>query len=392
MTRILFIFVLLFAAVYLGITLHDNPGFVLIHLGHWTIETSLLVGLCIVVLTFFILHCLLFVCTTLLKTPRSMRQWNTNRLTHKAQSMTTKGLIEFSEGYWKKARTHLIQALPNTETPLLNYLTAARAAQKMGDSNLRDDYLRQAQQSMPEAKIAVELTQAELQLANNQSEQALATLRHLHSLTPHHPYVLKLLVKLYEQVRDWQQLLALLPSLKKYKAAPEKTYQTIEKNAYLQAIIDLEKQDQHEQIDNLFKTLPKAMRLDAELIENYTNFLIKQGRVDEANSLLQQRLRNQVEPQFIELYALLPCTEQRFAFTESLLKKNPHSQTLLYCLGYQSIELQLWGKAKHYLEQSIALHPTYKSYHQLGRLYEQLNDSAMALDSYKRGLAIITSS
>ena len=123
---------------------------------------------------------------------------------------TRKGLIEYSEGYWQKAKNHLIQALPNTDTPLLNYLTAARAAQKMGDSQLRDHYLREAQQSMPEAKIAVELTQAQLQLANHQWEQALATLRHLHDLAPQHPYVLKLLMNLYKEVRDWPQLIAIL--------------------------------------------------------------------------------------------------------------------------------------------------------------------------------------
>ena len=111
----------------------------------------------------------------------------------------------------------MIQALPNTDTPLLNYLTAARAAQKMGDSKLRDHYLREAQHSMPDAKIAVELTQAQLQLANNQWEQALATLRHLHDLAPHHPYVLKLLMNLYKEIRDWPQLIAILPDLRKNK-------------------------------------------------------------------------------------------------------------------------------------------------------------------------------
>ncbi len=115
---------------------------------------------------------------------RAFKQWNAHRLTQNAQAITRKGLIEYSEGYWQKAQNHLMQALPNADTPLLNYLTAARAAQKMGDSTLRDHYLREAQQSMPEAKIAVELTQAQLQLANNQWEQALATLRHLHDLAP----------------------------------------------------------------------------------------------------------------------------------------------------------------------------------------------------------------
>lgn len=117
-----------------------------------------------------------------------------------------------------KSKNHLIQALPNSDTPLLNYLTAARAAQNMGDNQLRDNFLREAQQSMPEAKIAVELTQAELQLSNHQWEQALATLKHLHAIAPRHPYVLMLMMRLYQEVKDWPQLIALLPNLKSIKS------------------------------------------------------------------------------------------------------------------------------------------------------------------------------
>lgn len=67
---------------------------------------------------------------------------------------------------------------------------------------------------MPEAKIAVELTQAELQLANHQWEQALATLKHLQDIAPRHPYVLKLIMQLYQEVKDWPQLITILPDLK----------------------------------------------------------------------------------------------------------------------------------------------------------------------------------
>ncbi len=34
----------------------------------------------------------------------------------------------------------------------------------------------------------------------------------------------------------------------------------------------------------------------------------------------------------------------------------------------------LWGKAKHYLEQSIELNPTPVAFIELGKLHEKLND------------------
>jgi HemY protein len=390
MIRVLCIFLVLLGSVLLGIQLHNDPGYVLIGISHWTIETTLWVAVFALLLMFIILHIVLQLIHKLSRTPQAIQTWNSRRLAQKAQAITRQGLIEYSEGYWKKAQNHLIQALPNTDTPLLNYLTAARAAQKMGDSQLRDHYLREAQQSMPEAKIAVELTQAQLQLANHQWEQALATLRHLQDLAPRHPYVLKLLMKLYEQVRDWPQLIALLPDLKRNNVVSPQEFQTLQLNAYLQAMIDAEKQNQSETVTELFNKLPKNLKDNQELISAYVQFLLKSQNYTAAEEILRRCLRKEFTPQLIELYSLLPGNDQQIIFTESLLKKQPHSAALFLCLGRQCIAQNLWGNAKQYLEQSMALTPTPAAYNELGKLYERLNDPIMACDSYKKGLKLIT--
>lgn len=390
MMRILFSFVILLGSIFLGIQLKNDPGYVLITINHWIIETTLWVSVFGLLLLFLIVHIFLQLCHKISKTPRTISTWNSHRLAHKAQEKTRKGLIEYSEGYWQKARTHLIQALPNTDTPLLNYLTAARAAQKMGDSQLRDHYLREAQQSMPEAKIAVELTQAQLQLANHQWEQALATLRHVHDLAPRHPYVLKLLMNLYQEVRDWPQLISILPNLKKNQVISNQVFEQLQQNAYLQSIIDLAKQNQPEAITDLFNSLPKPLATNPEIVGEYIRFLFKNHDYAKAETLLRNCLRKEFNPQLIELYGLLLCDENQLAFAESLLKKNPHSAALFLCLGRLCIAKHLWGKAKQYLEQSNELHPTPTAYNELGKLYEQLNDPFLAGKSYKKGLELAT--
>ena len=138
MMRVLFAFIILLGSVFLGIQLNYDPGYVLVTINHWTIESTLWVALFILIFSFILMHIFLQFCTKLSKTPGTLHKWNSRRLAHKAQVTTRRGLIEYSEGYWQKAKNHLIQALPNTDTPLLNYLTAARAAQKMGDSQLRN--------------------------------------------------------------------------------------------------------------------------------------------------------------------------------------------------------------------------------------------------------------
>ena len=390
MIRVIFIFLLLLASVWVGIYLQHDPGYVLITFHHWSIETTLCIAILGFILLFIILHTCLLLLHWIVHIPTSWHNWLTKRRIQKAQAITRQGLIEFSEGHWLEARKHLIKALPDTETPLLNYLTAARAAQETGDNKLRDDYLREAQQSMPEAKIAVELTQAQLQLANRQWEQALATLRHLQDLAPHHPYVLKLLMQLYVEVNDWPQLIHLLPLLKRNNVLSGNAYLKLEQQSYLQALIDLIKQDQSATLINFMAALPKNLVHNPELVAEYSRYLLIKNDDATAEKILHRCLNKAFDEQLIALYGQIKGDNRQLTFAESLLKTNPHSGALLLCLGHLCKKRQLWGKAKLYFEQSIAFNPTPKAFIELGRLLEQLQDHAGACTAYQRGLVIAT--
>lgn len=388
MIRALLVFILLLISVYLGTQLQHDPGYLLIAVNHWTIETTLcvaVIGLCLV---FVILHVFLLLLYRIFHFPATLNHWRTKRRIQKAQTKTRQGLIEFSEGHWLRAKNHLINALPDTETPLLNYLTAARAAQEMGDNKLRDDYLREAQQSMPEARIAVELTQAQLQMANQQWEQALATLRHLQDLAPQHPYVLKLLMRLYEEVKDWPQLIALLPELKKNQVVSGDEYQRLQRQTYLQALLELIKQNQKQALIDLINRLPKNLTHDAELMSEYSRYLLSQHHDQEAESLLHRCLRKQYSEKLIEIYGQISSNDAQLKFAESLLNEHPHSAILFLCLGRLSRTNHLWGKAKMYFEQSIECDATPIAYMELGKLLEQLSDQSGACAAYRNGLLL----
>lgn len=386
--RTLLMFIILLASVWLGVHLYRDPGYLLIALNQWTIETTLGVAIPGLIILFLILHTLLLLLHWFIHIPGSWRDFRAKHRIHNAQVKTRQGLIEFSEGHWLQAKNHLIKALPDTETPLLNYLTAARAAQEMGDSKLRDDYLREAQQSMPEARIAVELTQAQLQLANRQWEQALATLRHLQDLSPHHPYVLKLLMHLYEEVKDWPQLIALLPALKRNKIVPDATFNTLEKHAYLQAIIDLINQNQTESLTIMMANLPKNLMNNPELLAEFTRYLLNNHEDTQVEALLRQCLRKQFNEQLIVLYGQISVEKAKLSFAEGLLKTNPHSAGLYLTLGRLCKASHLWGKSRTYIEESIQLYPTPEAYAELGSLLEELGDHAGACEAYRHGLLL----
>jgi len=390
MMKMIWFFLILLLSVWIGSHLQDDPGYVLIAISHWTVETTLWVAGIVLLLAFVVIHVLLSLFTWMSSRPSSFAHWRAKRRALASQKKTRQGLIEFSEGHWSRAKNYLIKALPDADTPLLNYLTAARAAQEMGDNQLRDTFLRDAQQCMPEAKIAVELTQAQLQLANRQWEQALATLRHLQDIAPNHPYVLKLLADLYQEVKDWPLLIALLPDLKRNKVVTGEAYEALQHHAYLQALMDLVKQGQPDVIDGFFNGLPKQLGQSSAFVAVYCRYLLQHQHDVQVETRLRQCLRLEVNDQLLDLYGRISAGTARLDFIESLLKKNTHSAALYLCLGRLCQKNQLWGKAKTYFEASLQLAATPVVYAELGDLLEQLSDHAGAFAMYRQGLQLAT--
>ena len=390
MFRVLFIFIFLFVSVCLGIQLSHDPGYLLIAINHWTIETTLWFAILLTLIAFLLLHTVLIICGKITHSPARYQAWRVKYRAQRAQAKTRRGLIEFSEGHWQEAKNHLIKALPDSDAPLLNYLTAARAAQEMGDNQLRDNYLREAQQSMPDAKIAVELTQAQLQLANKQWEQALATLKHLQVLAPRHPYVLKLLMQLYQEIKDWPQLIALLPELQKYRVLSATDFEKLRHQAYLQAICEYAKNSQIQLLTQLVANLPKPLKYDADLMAEYARFLMANNQLELAQSILRKSLDKQFSDKLITLFGQISINENQLTYAESWLKKQPHSADLYLCLGRLSFANHLWGKARNYFEKSIELKPTPQAFEELGKMMEVLNEQAKACRAYQQGLALAT--
>jgi len=389
MIKMLWLLALLIGSVYLGVKLQGDPGYVLISIKHWTLESTVWVFLAAVILLFAMLHLFFASYHKTMHIPDSWAIWRKKRKHRHARTKTTQGLIAFSEGYWFEAKKQLIDALPNSETPLINYLTAARAAQELGNSKERDQYLRAAQRAMPDAKIAVELTQAQLQLAHQQFEQALATLRHLHDLAPKHPYVLKLLAHLYEATSDWAHLIELLPRLKKARAIDAKALLKLSQKAYCGHIQNFAEEANFEGLELALKKLPSALKNNSEIMASYARTLLKQDKTVQAEVCLKRAMQKELTPELIDIYAALPAETARSNFIEALLKnQTPHKAELHYCLGVIFKKQQLFGKAQAQLEESVALQKNAKTYQALGELFEELQDTHAAFDAYKEGINI----
>ena len=173
----------------------QDPGSVVITFRGMIIEMSVFVlGLLIALLFFSI-----WLVAKLLRAPRKLGEAAGRYRSGRAGQRLTRGVIEVAEGNFAKGERLLARAAGVSEAPLLNYLQAARAAHLLGQDERRDTWLKQAYENLPGAANAVLLTQAELQLDQEQYEQALATLRKIEESAPNHSHALMLLGRLYQR-------------------------------------------------------------------------------------------------------------------------------------------------------------------------------------------------
>jgi HemY protein len=389
MNGLLKVWLVVLAGAGIGILLSQDTGYVLIAFGNYSVETSLALLLIVIALLFTALYIGIRALVRTLHMPRDLRAWKQRRGTQLAQQAMTRGLLEMSEGNWRGAERRLVRYADMSETPLLNYLAAARAAQLQGEHERRDRYIRLAHECMPSADVAVSLTQAELQLADQQLEQALATLNHLRSVAPRHNYVLRLLRRLYEQLGDWEHLRELLPELRRRKVDDEAELQQLEIRTHRALLEQAFLANDARRLEMAWADVPRNLRDHPQLLGDYAGYLQESGDDARAERLLLDALRKQWDAGLVEICGLVDSEEpgRLLSQMERLLPEHPDDPTLLLTLGRLSLRAQLWGKARGYLEACIGRNGPAQAYRELGQLLERLREPERAIEIYRRGLA-----
>jgi len=389
MRSLLKVWLFVLAGAGIGVVLSRDSGYVLLSFGNYTVEMSLALLLLLLAALFGALYFGIRLMVRTLHLPQDVRSWKQRRGSRLAQQAMTRGLLEMSEGNWHSAERRLVRFADRSETPLLNYLAAARAAQLQGAHDRRDSYIRLAHDAMPSADVAVSLTQAELQLADHQLEQALATLKHLRSVAPKHNYVLRQLRRLYEQLGDWEHLRELLPELRRRKVEDEADLQRLEIRTHHALLEHAFLAGDPQRLAMAWADVPRGLREAPQLLGDYAGYLQETGQGMKAEQLLRDALRKQWDSGLVETYGLLETSEpgRQLSQLEKFLADHPDDPTLLLTLGRLSLRAQLWGKARGYLEACIGRNGPPQAYRELGQLLERMHEPDKAIEIYRRGLS-----
>lgn len=383
------ILIALFGGLILGPLISKVPGSTYILLDQTAIEFKNNFAIALVLLSLISLWLLWILIRYLLKTSNLTVGWFGDRNLRKARQQTIDGMIALAEGHWKTAENLLVKGAKFRDTKLINYLAAARAAQEQDDHISRDQYLQQAAKAQPDAHIAVGLTQAQLKIRHKQYEQALATLHHLRDLSPHHPYVLKLLHQLYTKLGDWERIIELLPKLQKNRVYTAEHIADIEVIAWAELLTLIAQREGLPAVNEQWLKLSKSIRKRPQAQLAYAEILAEQHQYDQLELHIKDSMKQQWQERLAKLYGMIESQEpsRTLATAETWLKQKPNNRVLLTTLGKLSLRAQLWGKAKKYLEQSIEQQPSAEAYYYLGQAYKELGHPIQAQEVFYTGLA-----
>lgn len=368
-----------------------EPGFVLLQYGSWSLETSLIVLLAamfvLLIAGYIALRSLVFI----KRSPRKLSAWNLAQRHKRANKALTRGLITLEEGRWAEAERLLVRHAGNSETPLLHYLAAARAAQKQNASDRRDNYLSLAHQTTTGSDVAVGVVQAELQLAAGQKEQALATLQHLREMSPKHPYVLQLLQQLYQDLDQWQEVQNVLPDLRKRHVLGTSAVQALSTDAAVGQLQSALLRQDWQHMATLWQQSSSKMRQSEALLTPYVAGLVAQGEAALAIELIENFLRKQWSDSLVYEYGQIMQGDllKRQVLAEKWLKNHPDNPWLLLTLGRLAQANKLWAKAEGYLRSSIKFGARGEAYQALAEVLMAEGKQEPASEAYKQGLVMM---
>ena len=265
----------------------QDPGYIYVSWQDTSIETSLWFGITFALLVWMLAALLLKFITKILRSRLTLMDWLGSRKSRNATALSNRGLINFVEGNWEQSRKQLLRAARYTEAPLLNHLIAARASFRLGDVDEARRQLGIAETIDGDAGIAVELTQAELQLTAGQYEQALATLVRARANANKHPYVVELLARAHLQLEDWESLREILPELKKYKLNASGHLSDTEERMWLGLMSSaIEAPDAEGALEKLWRSVPAEFKSQRRFRQHF----IEQLRSLKAYGALERRV------------------------------------------------------------------------------------------------------
>jgi HemY protein len=353
-----------------------DPGYVAIRLGRLLFETTMPVFLLLLAGLYFLIRG----SVEAVGARRRLAELRAERRKRRARADTQRGLLDLAAGRWKSAEDLLSRAAPDADSAAANYLVAARAADLQDAVERRDEWLQRAQEQAPDERAAALVTLAEMQMRRGQDEAALQTLEQLDASGDMNSRGLELMARLCQKLGKGDRVRALAPRLRSAKELPEAQVNEILAQAQLEDVRAAGERHDRAALTEAWSNLPRALRRLPQAVVTYARGAIACGDHAEAEKALRELIDASGDAAAVRLYGDLVVAEPLGPLdrAETWLRKKPEDPELLATCAKLCLRADLIGKARSYLEASIARRPNSEYSLLLAELLDQLGERERA--------------
>ena len=385
MRALLWVVALFALAVALTAAARYSPGYILLVLPGHRVELSLNFALILLALAFVAIYLIVRALGIMLAMPARAAQFRRGQRRSRARRSFEEAIAAYFEGRFGRAERAARQALEHNEASALSLTVAARSAHELKQFAARDEYLQQMERLTPDEGYLRLMTQAELFLDERRYHDALHALSRL---PDKHTAALRLELKAQQQAKNWDHVLQLLPQLEKRKVLDPALLEQIRRYAQIENL--KRKALDARSLREYWDKLPVEDRNDSRLAAAAAQCFIALGGCEEAHRIIEESLQANWDSALLPLYVeCLPRDARRhLERAEAWLKNHPGDTSLLLALGQLCMQQELWGKARSYLEASLAVEPSNTAYVELGRLLERIGEPEAASRAYREGLGL----
>lgn len=377
----------LLVAVLVGQAAESFPGVVVISVGDFIAQTTLVTFVLLLAVAVVALRWALGMLGALWHLPRSYLRWSSERRHDRGQRLLTSGLRLLAEGHFHQAERQLVRGAAVAAQPELHYLAAADAAIRQNELARHDDYLRLAAES-ESAALAVGIAQAEQLMDTDRAADALAALRQLTEQAPGHAHVLRLTLEALLALGDSQPALDLLPAYMRAARGRTAEAAAMEERVLIAALGAAPKS--LAAVRGIWRRLPAGARRRPKLIALHARNLAEVGAGREAERLLRQALGQSWDAELVSVYGRIDSGDPRAQLdrAESWLRARGQDADLLYAMAELCRRNELWGQARSHLESALAIAPRVAGYQALTEVLDRVGDTEAAMRASREGLRL----
>lgn len=382
----------LFAAAGIAWVLRGDPGYALLSIGNWTVETSVAFATVFLLAVFSVLYILLRFLVRLWQVPGQARAASKTYRGRRSRRLLTRGMTQLLEGRWKTAEISFMKGAETSLVPALHYIGAARAARRLGAQWRSEGYFHKADKLPDSQALIMQLSEAELLLEDGKPVEARDILLEVLEQHKRQPRALELLAISYQQLEDWDSLRGIMNDLSKSQVLDEVRYAELQRETYRALLKKTSHNESLSYLQGLWRSLPESLRQDEALLIDYAGYLRDHDAAHEAENLLARKIKQHWSDHLAVGFGEIERgnAAKQLETAEGWLKEREDNPYVLLTCGRLAKRARQFGKARSYLEKSLANLTMPDAYQALGEVLEETGDKEGALQCYHMALQLLS--